>query len=184
MRVSLIVSLLGLGAAAGAWAQQASAGYGVVTGFVNQAGAEGLPEATVVLTNKSLGTKLTMTTSDDGVFQASTVAPAAGYTLNVSRKQFSTWFSNEFSVSTGETLNFTIILDASPITRSSDASAALPLVDNTTVGTATLVSAREVAELPASLRRPDEFLPLAPAMTIAEFNPGVLATPSISKNRD
>src|SRR5215469_15282191 len=125
MRVSLFVSLLGLGTAAGAWAQVASAGYGAVTGVVNQAGAEGLPEAMVVLSNKALGTQFTMKTSDDGVFLAPTVAPAAGYTLNVSRKQFSTWESTQFSVSAGQTLNFNIVLDASPTLRRSDISQGL-----------------------------------------------------------
>lgn len=59
-----VIFLAGVGSTASAWAQT-SAGFGTVSGIVTQAGAEGMPDATVVLSNPTLGTAVTLITTDD-----------------------------------------------------------------------------------------------------------------------
>src|SRR5579864_6015920 len=95
-----ILSLLVFLSPGMAWCQ-ASAGFGAVTGFILDPAGNGLPDSTVVLSNEALGTEHTMNTTDDGVFNAPTVVPFAGYRLSVNRKGSASWESAEFAVSTG-----------------------------------------------------------------------------------
>jgi len=103
------VSVLALVFAGGAWAQ-AVAGFGSVTGTVLENTVDGLPDCTVVVSNQALGIRWTMLTSDDGVFFAPALVPAAGYRLKVTRTGFADWQSSEFEVFLGRTLNFTVDL--------------------------------------------------------------------------
>ena len=59
---------------------------GTVSGVVTQAGAEGMPDATVVLSNPTLGTAVALITTDDGVFADAEVAFPDG--INARRWQF------------------------------------------------------------------------------------------------
>ena len=176
MRATLLVSLFGL-ACASAWAQAIS-GFGAVAGFVIQAGSEGLPDATVLLTNKSLGTKVTMVTTDDGVFAATTVAPAEGYTLQVTRKDFQSWQSAPFTVSTGRTVNFNISLEPADSSSKSPAAAPTPMGINHT-GTTTQVPPQQMDPLPTNGRRLDQLIPMAVAVTESESQPGLVVTRSL-----
>lgn len=176
MRATLLVSLLGL-ACASAWAQAIS-GFGSVSGFVIQAGSEGLPDATVLLSNKSLGTKVTMVTTDDGVFAVTTVAPAEGYTLQVTRKDFQSWQSAPFTVSTGQTINFNISLE--PADSSTKNPASLPLlIDISHTGTTTQVTPKQMDPLPTKVRRLDPLIPMAVAVSESESQPGLVVTRSL-----
>src|SRR5579871_7070791 len=93
-----------------AWGQ-ANAGFGTVNGIIQDPNKQGIPDTTVVLANESLGTEHEMNTTDDGVFNAPTVIPAAGYKLKVSRKNFASFESPEFEVSTGQKRDFLITLE-------------------------------------------------------------------------
>jgi hypothetical protein len=179
VRSQIVVCLAGLACSAMIWGQ-ASSGFGAVSGIVTQAGAEGMPEATVVLSNPILGTQVTMITSDDGVFNAATVIPAAGYSVKVTREGYEGWQSATFSVSAGQTVNFKIPLEASGAAGKVNAgSAPSQELDMTKAGTSEPVTAQEVELLPASGRRLDELAPVAPAVSAAESQPAVLVTRSL-----
>ena len=109
MRIVCSVSVLVLVCAGGAWAQ-AVAGFGAVTGTVLENTVDGIPDATVVVSNEPLGIRWTMLTSDDGVFFAPALVPAAGYRFKVTRMGFADWESSEFQVFLGRTLNFKVDL--------------------------------------------------------------------------
>ena len=64
-----------------------------------QAGMDTMPEAEVVLSNAALGTRYTMISTDDGVFNSPTVVPSTGYVLDVSKKGYRSWQSGTFTVS-------------------------------------------------------------------------------------
>ena len=168
-----VIFLASVVSAASAWAQT-SAGFGIVSGIVTQAGAEGMPDATVVLSNPTLGTEVTLITTDDGVFAEAAVVPSSGYALKVTRKGFTSWESSRFTVSAVQTVELRIPLQAEDAeTKGGNGSAAGTLrVDTTKSGTAELVTAGEVEALPASERRLDELIPVAPAVTVAESQPG------------
>ena len=136
-----------------------------------------MPEATVVLANPSLGTHVTLTTSDDGVFAAATVIPAAGYTLKVTRDGYQGWQSGPFAVSAGQTVEFRIPLQAEGTSAKGNAgSAQSQKLDLSKTGTSEQMSPREVDLLPTSSRRLDDLIPLAPAVTTSESQPGFIAT--------
>jgi carboxypeptidase family protein len=176
MKATLFASLFGLSCAS-AWAQ-ATSGFGAVSGFVIQAGSEGLPDATVLLSNKSLGTKVTMITTDDGVFAATTVVPADGYTLQVTRKDFQSWQSAPFTVSAGETVNFSVPLEPADSSTKTPAAPPLPM-DISRTGTSQLVAAQQMDPLPTNGRRLDQLIPMAVGVTQSESQPGTVITRSL-----
>src|ERR1039458_7332242 len=85
MRIPAALCLFVLMCSAGAYAQ-AIAGFGAITGKVRDIYGDGIPDTTVTITNRALGLRLVLTTTDDGVFYAPALAPAAGYAGKVPRK--------------------------------------------------------------------------------------------------
>ena len=68
---------------------QSPVGFGIISGQVVEAGStDGLPDAKVTITNASLGFSRTMTTTDDGMFEVTSLNPATGYQIRVARKGF------------------------------------------------------------------------------------------------
>jgi len=67
MRRTLAVSLFAL-VCSTAMHAQAVVGSGAITGLVKDIYGDGIPDTTVTLTNKVMGVKRTMMTSDNGVF--------------------------------------------------------------------------------------------------------------------
>jgi hypothetical protein len=157
---------------AGAWAQP-SAGFGAVAGTVIQAGSEGMPDAEIVLTNPVLGLELKLMTTDDGLFNSSTIIPSAEYSLKVSHKGYSAWQSAVFAVSTGQTVAFRITLEPDNVDKPKPSTGDFVFPNDGTTTTSNSVSGNEVRGLPGS-GRPGELVSLAPAVTIAEARPGML----------
>ena len=96
-------------AAPGASGQIVS-GFGEVSGKVSDTQNVGIPDTTVAVFNDSLSVQRTMTTTDDGMFDAAALVPAKGYKLEVTRKNFEKWESGEFEVVLGRPVNFRITL--------------------------------------------------------------------------
>jgi hypothetical protein len=144
---------------------------------------EGLPDSTVILSNSASGVTRSMITTDDGVFYASALPPGAGYLLRVTRKGFGDWQSTTFEVRVGETLNFRIDMQAEAPAKRVEARDALPLVDNTKAGIATIVTPQQVESLPTAERRLDALVLLSPAVTTAN-NSGALAFRGVPASND
>src|SRR5580698_11571884 len=105
MRRTLAVSLFALVCPAGVYAQ-AVVGSGTITGIVLDKYGDGIPETTISLTNKEMGLKRTMLTSDDGIFTLPALVPANSYNLKVTRRGYADWELASFDLSVGETQNF------------------------------------------------------------------------------
>jgi hypothetical protein len=166
MKTTFSLLLLVVVCAAGMYAQSV-AGYGAVTGTVRDANGEGIPDSTVLLSNESMGVRRSMMSTDDGAFDAPSLVPAKGYSLKVTRKGFMDWKSTVFDVSTGQTLNFTVMMQAEggSIPEVEPARALAP-VDDTRVGVSTLVSRAQIDGMPTSDRRLDELVLMAPTVSI------------------
>src|ERR1035441_4897311 len=165
MKTTLALFLLAVLCATGASAQSV-AGYGAVTGTVRDANGEGIPDSTVTLTNESMSVRRNIMSTDDGTFDAPSLVPAKGYSLKVTRKGFVDWKSNVFDVSTGQTLNFTVMMQAEGGSIPDvDAARALAPVDDTRVGVSTLIGRAQIDGLPTSDSRLDELVLLAPTVT-------------------
>ncbi len=92
--------------------------------------------------------------------------PAKGYSLKVTRKGFVDWKSTGFDVSIGQTLNFTVMMQAEggSVPEVEPARALAP-VDDTRVGVSTLVGRPQIDGLPTRNRRLDELALLAPTVS-------------------
>ena len=167
MKTTFGLFLLAVVCATGVYAQSV-AGYGAVTGTVRDANAEGLPDSTVFLSNESMGIRRTIQSTDDGTFDAPSLVPAKGYSMKVTRKGFVDWKSITFDVSTGQTLNFTVMMQAEGgSVPEVDPARALAPVDDTRVGVSTLVGRAQIDGLPTIDRRLDELALLAPTVSTA-----------------
>ena len=111
MRRILAVSLFALVGTTGIHAQAVLAS-GAITGLVKDIYGDGIPETTITLTNKVVGVKRSMLTSDDGIFELPALIPAGSYDLKVTRRGYADWELPNFDLSLGETLNFKITLYA------------------------------------------------------------------------
>src|ERR1039458_7046521 len=100
MRIPAALCLFVLMCSEGAYAQ-AVAGFGAITGKVRDIYGDGIPDTTVTITNRALGLRLVLTTTDDGVFYAPALAPAAGYAVKVTRKGFTGWDASDLKVPFG-----------------------------------------------------------------------------------
>jgi len=88
MKTKLLVSVSVFVLAAGpAWAQ-VSGGFAAISGTVRDASGAVVPDAQVVIDNDSKGVHITLNTSDGGVFNATSLVPAAGYTVSVTKQGF------------------------------------------------------------------------------------------------
>ena len=165
MKTTFALFLLAVVCATGAYAQSV-AGYGAVTGTARDANGEGLPDSTVYLANESMGVRRTILSTDDGTFDAPALVPGKGYSIKVTRKGFVDWKSTTFDVSTGQTLNFTVMMQAEggSIPDVDPARAVAP-VDDTRVGVSTLIGRAQIDGMPTSDRRLDELVLMAPTVS-------------------
>ena len=164
MRIPAALCLFVLMCSAGAYAQ-AVAGFGAITGKVRDIYGDGIPDTTVTITNRALGLRLVLTTTDDGVFYAPTLAPAAGYAVKVTRKGFVGWDASNLRVPVGDTVNFHITLEqTAPGAKPQTANA--PGVEDTKSGVTDLISRDAIADLPLSGRRVESLVAEAPLATL------------------
>jgi outer membrane receptor protein involved in Fe transport len=140
-------------------------GYGTVTGTVRDYTRSGIPDTAVVLSNEKLGFRRTLSTTDDGVFNAPAVVPGAGYSLKVSHKGFLDEDYKDFEVLVGHTLHFKISLAQDSSAKSEDRQQASVELKDVTYGLETAFSDLDVESLPARNRDVNELVPLAPGVT-------------------
>ncbi len=171
MRSTVLILLC----AAGAWAQ-AGAGAGAVTGKIEELSGDGIPDTAVTLTNKSLGLERVMTTTDDGVFTAPSLTPARGYQLKASVKDFDSWQSAEFEVSTGETINFVVTLRHAESTGEAEPEIPEPEIHKVRTGVSTLITQPQVENLPVNPRTVDPLLATARMVGIDDHSGQLVLT--------
>jgi hypothetical protein len=176
MRSAIVLSLAIFLSSGAAWGQ-AAGGFGAVTGVILDRVGNGMPDAVVVLSNEALGIERTLISTDDGVFNAATVVPFEGYRLKVTRKDFSGWDSDVFTVATGQKLSFEVILQAeegADNATKAESIGGLRLVNDTISGLGAVNPPQQVADAPNSGRRLEALAPLAPAVVMADAAPGVM----------
>ena len=160
MRIPAALCLFVLMCSEGAYAQ-AVAGFGAITGKVRDIYGDGIPDTTVTITNRTLGLRLVLTTTDDGVFYAPALAPAAGYAVKVTRKGFVGWDASSLRVPVGETVNFHITLQqTAPGVKPQTGKA--PGVQDTKNGVTDVISRDEIMDLPLSGRRLESLVAESP----------------------
>ena len=164
MRIPAALCLFVLMCSEGAYAQ-AVAGFGAITGKVRDIYGDGIPDTTVTITNRALGLRLVLTTTDDGVFYAPALSPAAGYAVKVTRKGFAGWDASNLRVPVGETVNFHITLQqTAPGVKPQTGKA--PGVQDTKNGVTDLISRDAIVDLPLSGRHVESLVAESPLATL------------------
>ncbi len=164
MRTILGVTLLALASWTGAYAQ-AVAGFGGITGTVTDSSAnDGLPDATLILTNESLGIKRTFLASDDGIFDMPALVPASGYGLKVTRKGYTPRTISNLTVPVGDTLNLIVPMDREGSSVKSEFKMAA-VEDNKNVISMN-ITPEQLESLPSPSRVLGQFVLLAPSVTL------------------
>jgi hypothetical protein len=162
MRATLGLALIALCCSA-AWGQS-TAGFGAVTGSVRDTGGEGIPDATVLVTNDSLALRRTLMTTDDGLFDAPALVPAPGYAIKVVRKGFVGWEIKDFEVFVGRKLEFNITLRSTKEAPNQLSDYIIPAEVDDTYGVSGQVTPEQTMDLPNSGHRWTSLAALAPAM--------------------
>lgn len=172
MRRTLAVSLFALVCSTGMHAQ-AVVGSGAIAGIVIDKYGDGIPETTISLSNKALGVKRSMLTSDDGIFTMPALAPGSAYDLKVTRKGYADWELPAFDLSVGETLNFKIKLYADRAATPAEAQRSLSAVQDSKTSVTALVTDDQLYALPTVNLQVDPLVLLSPA--VVEGTSGTLA---------
>ncbi len=154
MRRALALCIFASVCFTGANAQE-MAGFGAVTGTVFDSSGEGIPECTVLLANDSLGLRRTMTTTDEGLFDAPALVPASGYSLKITRKGFSDWSIASFTVPAGQFVRFRVPLD---LEAKVDPATAISPIEDTKTGVSIQVYPQQVDSLPDNGRLLEPFV--------------------------
>jgi hypothetical protein len=166
---SFRVPLVVLACAAGSYAQSVM-GFGAITGMVTDAYGEGMPDATVSVLNQGFGIHRAVHTTDDGLFDAPALPPGPGYSIKVTRKNFTAVQLNDIELHVGRTLNFRIPMAAQNTKMPSDEpEPQRPLDDNKGAPTGTF-DRRDAYGYPLDTFRIEELAWLAPATSESPDN--------------
>jgi hypothetical protein len=184
MRMGIRVCVLAAVSVCASWAQ-AIAGGGAISGFVLEGDIDGLPQATVTLTNSALGVRRVSTTTDEGAFDILSLPPGEGYRLNVEYKGFSKWESSSFEIAVGQTRVVRIPLQreqAAQAATNVDIESVMAQVEDTKTGVSIVISPAQLASLPSSGERLDPLVMLAPGVSVDASTGRLIFLGSVAAN--
>ena len=163
MKKALVLSLLAF-LSAGMALAQATSGLSGISGIVRDASGAVVPNAEVVVSNEARGVRMTLNTSDGGVFNAPPLVPASGYSVTVTKSGFSVYEVKGIDLQVGQNLNLNVALAVAGTTTEVRVEAAAPLVDELKTDVSQVIDSQQIVELPINGRRVDSFVLLTPAV--------------------
>src|SRR5215831_1298309 len=143
---------------------QTSRVAGAVRGNVVDQTGSALASTTVILRNKGTNQTRTISTNQEGVFQAGEL-PVGQYELRVESPGFSAYVNNAIVVSIGTETRVTVQLVPSTVKQQITVSAQPPPIDPTQTAEATTVGHERIEESPVVTRNLLDFVILAPGLT-------------------
>ena len=144
---------------------QSLAGLGALNGSVVDPGGSAIPNASVEVSNASLGIDRKVTATGAGLFFAPSLPPASGYVVTVSAPGFSTAKTTDITVHVGEELAVPIKLalaSANQTVTVSESTASI--LDPSKTEVSALVNQQQIMNLPINGRRADQFALLSPGV--------------------
>src|SRR5215469_11011097 len=143
---------------------QTSRVAGAVRGNVVDQTGSALASTTVILRNKGTNQTRTISTNQEGVFQAGEL-PVGQYELRIESPGFSAYVNNAIVVSIGREIQVTVQLVPSTVKQQITVSAQPPPIDPTQTAEATTVGHERIEESPVVTRNLLDFVLLAPGLT-------------------
>jgi hypothetical protein len=146
-------------------AQEARGG---ITGSVVDPSGAAIPGASVIVSNKAMGTRLTLTTNEVGVYQASYLIPGL-YQIEVETSGFKKVVRDGVEVRINDRLEINFTLEVGAAAESITVTAETPLLSTSSASMGQIVDPRRVAELPIAHGQPFALVGLAAGIS---FNAG------------
>jgi hypothetical protein len=140
-----------------AWSQDTR---GTIAGRVLDPTGATVPGAMVVVTNTAMGTKVSMKSNDDGVYQATFLLPG-DYQVEVTASGFKKFLRSGIRVQVNDRLEINVALELGAAEQSVTITEEAPLLNTESASTGTLIDARRVADLPISYGNPFLLIGLA-----------------------
>lgn len=110
---------------------QSSAGFGGISGIVQDASGSVVPNAKVVVANEAKAIRRELITTASGDFNAPNLVPASGYTVIIAVPGFNAYEVKDITVSVGENVTLRPILTVSGAATQVEVTAAAPVIDAT-----------------------------------------------------
>lgn len=123
-----------------------------------------IPGATVEVTNKAMGTKLSLTTNDEGFYQATYLIPGM-YQVAVEMPGFKKHVRDNLEVQVNDRLEVNIKLEVGELEQIVTVTGETPLLQTASASAGQVVDARRVAELPVPHGNPYALIGLAAGVT-------------------
>ena len=144
---------------------QSAAGLAGITGTLLDPSGGYVPNAEVVISNKSQGLVRNLMTNSEGLFTATALSPAPDYKISITAPGFAPYEDTGLLLQVGENLNLTISLNVPRSTVVVQIGTGATSVQDTKTDVSQVIDSREIVALPANGRRVDSFVLLAPAVT-------------------
>lgn len=144
---------------------QVSGGLAGISGIVRDTTGAVVPGAQVVVSNSLKGVHLTLDTSDGGIFNAPSLAPATGYEVTVDKQGFSQYVVKDILLAVGQNLNLEVSLSIAGASERVEVVGTAPVVDTTKTSVSQVIGSQQILDLPINGRRVDSFVLLTPGVT-------------------
>jgi len=143
-----------------AWAQEAR---GTITGTIRDASGSVIPGATVTISNKEMGTTVTVVTNEVGFYQVPYLIPGT-YQVNAELQGFKK-AAREVEVRIADRLEIDLGLAVGETVESVTVTADTPLLETTNASLGNVVDSRRIAQLPTPHGDPYALIGLAAGVT-------------------
>jgi Carboxypeptidase regulatory-like domain/TonB dependent receptor len=144
---------------------QSTGGVAGISGVVKDPSGAAVPNAKVVISSASQGTLRSIQTNGAGAFAAPALLPGPGYKVAVTAAGFAPFELNDIDLEVGQSLSLNVPLTVGQTSTTIDVVGAAELLDDTKSDVSTVVSGRQIADLPVNGRRVDSFVLLTPGVS-------------------
>jgi hypothetical protein len=142
--ITLLACVLTLGQSQVLLGQEAR---GAIVGLITDASAGVVPGAEVRITNKAMGTVVTVVSNDSGVYQASYLIPGL-FKIEVSLPGFKTFVAENVELRVNDRLDFNVRLEVGEQSETILVMGETPLLNTASASLGQVIDARRVADLP------------------------------------
>ena len=151
--------------AVGSLPAQTSAGFGAISGTVQDASGAVVPAAKVTVANESKGIRREIVSSGTGSFTANTLVPADGYSIKIEKQGFAVYEQKNIVVNVGGIVSLSPKLVVSGTATQVDVTVEAPIVESEKTDVSQVIGSQQIIDLPSNGRRVDSFVLLTPGVT-------------------
>jgi len=141
----------------------AQSSTGTIQGSVADAQGAVIPNAAVTITNLGTNRAVTVTSNGEGLFSLPALDPGS-YTVEVKETNFQTT-TDHVTLQTAQVVNLDFKLQPGSTSQTIEVTAAVPIVDTSTSGIGSIVTGRQIEDLPLNGRNFTDLAAIVPGVT-------------------